>query len=692
MRKTITNPLIKVVFMAFMAILLLNGKTFAQLSGGQTYYINGQTDKTFLSGNGARDTFPSLMGGSLQTPSKDTSNIGIIQYLNFFGVDIGGNRAPINIILTTGYNPVEPAPISIGGTTGGYPNMSDSTKTITLKTDGQSFAITTNGAIGAGGSLLRFNSVRWFTIDGAGNGNNRALSFVMPSAATTGTTKVIDLAPIVGTNASGIQYITVRNCNIIGSSTATLSNTYAGIYVGGVSATPSAPSRGRNAYMTFTNNNILGVQNGIYYRGFTTSNGQQDDNIVISKNIIGGTSYPSLSPATVALALLGSPSVGSGSSSPSGIYASGIKNSIIDGNVIRNNFISSTNYRAIFLTNESSTFSLDSNIQIINNQIYNLYSNASGSGISGIRINMGSHSQQLRMLIANNSIAKIISYGSTNANNLSNETVGIMLESTTSNAGLEIYYNSVNLNLDTMLVNSQSACIGMAAGVTGGVICMNNIFSNTMGSGNDACVQVGSTSGWPFSYINYNNYYATNIRAGIHCIGNLASTHVLAISSYLKSQSLRNFRLYSPSDSFSISTPPVFSNDSICTIANGLNHLNFNRGASLIYGAANSGAGVSGIPVSVYNVLKFRPFTDMFGNSRLALGRFSSLGCHHWNGDSMNAQCPLSTGALYLINNVDNPPTLQNSSNGSFRNITKQLIISILMELAVATEATSLLK
>ena len=117
MRKTITNPLIKVVFLALLALLLFNGKTYAQLLGGRTYYINGQTDKTFLNGNGARDTFPSLMGGSIQTPSKDTSNMGIIQYLNFFGVDIGGNRAPITIILTTGYNPIEPAPITIGGTT-----------------------------------------------------------------------------------------------------------------------------------------------------------------------------------------------------------------------------------------------------------------------------------------------------------------------------------------------------------------------------------------------------------------------------------------------------------------------------------------------------------------------------------------------------------------------------------------------
>jgi len=671
MRKTITNPLIKVVFLALLALLLFNGKTYAQLLGGRTYYINGQTDKTFLNGNGARDTFPSLMGGSIQTPSKDTSNMGIIQYLNFFGVDIGGNRAPITIILTTGYNPIEPSPITIGGTTGGYPNMSDSTKFITLKTDGQSFAITTNGTIGASASLVRFNSVRWFTIDGAGNSNNRALSFVMPATAATNTSKVIDLAPIVGTNASGIQYLTIKNCNIIGSSTATLSNTYAGIYVGGISATPSAPSRGRNSYMTFTNNNILGVQNGIYYRGFSSSNGQQDDNINISKNIIGGTSYPTLSAGTTALASLGSASVGSGTSSPSGIYASGIKNVIIDGNVIRNNFIAATNYRAIFLTNESTSFSLDSNVQITNNQIYNLFSNAASSGISGIRINMGAHTQQLRMLIANNSIAKIISYNSTNSNNLSNETVGIMLESTTSNAGLEIYYNSVNLNQDSMLVNSQSTCIGMAAGVSGGVICMNNIFSNTMGSGNNSCVQVGSTSGWPFSYINYNNYYATNIRAGIHCIGNIASSHILALSGYLKSQSLRNFRLYSPSDSFSISTPPVFSNDSICIMANGLNHLNFNRGASLIYGVASTG--VSGIPITVYNTLKFRITTDIYGTSRSALGRFSSIGCHHWNGDSMNAQCALNAGALYLINNVDNPPTLQNSSNGSFRNITQAI-------------------
>ena len=660
MRKTITNPLMKVVFLAIMATLLFSGKSFAQLKGGQTYYVNGATDVV-----SPRDTFPSLMGGS--TTSTITATSGIIHYLNTLGIDtINLQRAPINIILTTGYNPIESAPISIGGASGGYPGMRDSTISITLKTDGQPFAITTNGTVGASASLVRFNGIRWFTIDGAGTGGTRALSFVMPAAATTGSTKVIDLTPSTGTGASGIQYITIKNCNIIGSSTTALSNTFAGIYVGGISATPSVPSRGRNAFITFTNNNILGTQNGIYYRGFTTTNGQQDDNITISKNIIGGYSFPSLGSAA-ALAALGSPSVGSGTSNPSGIYASGIKNAYIDGNVIRNNFIAATNYRAIYLFNESTSNSLDSNIQIINNQIYNLYSNVAGNGISGIRINMGSHTQQLRMLIANNSIAKIIAYGSTNANNLSTQTVGIMLESTTSNAGLEIYYNSINLNLDTMLVNSQSTCLGMAAGVTGGVICMNNIFSNTMGSGNNSCLQVGATAGWPFTYINYNNYYASNIRAGIHCVGNLASTNILAIGSpaFLKSQSLRNFRMYSVSDSLSISTPPAFSNDSICTFANGLNHLNYNRGInlSLFYN----------VILPVYTAMKFRPTSDMFGTSRLPLGRFSSLGCHHWNGDSMNAPCPLNAGAVYLINNVDNPPTLQNSSNGTFKNITSAI-------------------
>ena len=664
MRKTITNPIIKVVFLAVLAVLLFNGKSFAQLKGGQTYYVNGATDVV-----SPRDTFPSLMGGS--TTSTITAASGIIHYLNTLGIDtINLQRAPINIILTTGYNPIESAPISIGGASGGYPGMRDSTISITLKTDGQSFAITTNGTVGASGSLVRFNGIRWFTIDGAGNGGIRALSFVMPAAATTGSTKVIDLTPSTGTSASGIQYITIKNCNIIGSSTTALSNTFAGIYVGGISATPSVPSRGRNANITFTNNNILGTQNGIYYRGFTNASGTQDDNITISKNLIGGYNFPTLTPGTAALAALGSPSVGSGSSNPSGIYASAIKNAFIDGNVIRNNFLTATNYRAIYLFNEGASVSLDSNIQIINNQIYNLISTTPSStssyGISGIRINMGAHTQPLRMLIANNSIAKMIAYGSTNANSLTTtEIVGIMLESTTSNAGLEIYYNSVNLNLDTMLVNSQSTCLGLAPGVSGGVICMNNIFSNTMGSGNNSCLQVGSTAGWPFTYINYNNYYASNIRAGIHCIANLASTNILALSGYLKSQSLRNFRLYSPSDSLSISTPPVFSNDTICTIANGLNHLNYNRGINL--------STFYNVIVPIYAAMKFRPTGDMFGTSRLPLGRFSSLGCHHWNGDSLNPVCPLSSGAVYLINNVDNPPTLQNPSNGTFKNITQAI-------------------
>ncbi|MCX6186146.1 MAG: hypothetical protein NTU43_03995, partial [Bacteroidetes bacterium] len=663
MRKTITNPFYKVVFIAVLAVLLFNGKTFAQLKGGQTYYVNGATDLV-----SPRDTFPNLMGGN--TTSTISASSGIIHYLNTLGIDtINLQRAPITIVLTTGYNPIEPNPITIGGASGGYPGMRDSTIFITLKTDGQPFAITTNGTIGANASLLRFNGIRWFSIDGAGTGNSRVLSFVMPSTATTGTSKVIDLTPSTGTSASGLQYITIKNCNIIGSSTAALSNTFAGIYLGGITSTPSAPSRGRNAFISFVNNNILGTQNGIFYKGFNAAAGQQDDNITINNNTIGGYNYPTLTPSTAALASLGSPFVGSGSANPSGIVVSASKNVSIDGNVIRNNFITAINYRAVFLTNDGSSLSLDSNIQIVNNQIYNLFSNSAGNGISGIRINMGSHTQHLKMLVANNSISKIIAYGSSNANNPSTQTVGLLFESTTANAGLEVYYNSINLNQDYMLVNGQSVCFAIAAGTTGGIISMNNIFSNTMGSGNNCVIQVGSATAWPFLYSNYNNYYATNIRAGIHCIGNLANTsNILNVSGYLKSQSLKNFRLYSLSDSLSISTPPAFSNDTICTMASGLNHLNFNRGISLpLFYLANPGI------LPIYAAMKFRPSNDMFGNSRTALGRFSSLGCHHWNGDSMNAQGPLNAGAIYLINNVDNPPTLQNSSNGSFKNITQAI-------------------
>lgn len=653
MRKFFTKATFHSLFILTAVLMLAYGqKAMAQqpLQAGMTYYVNGQNNTVGT----PLDTFPSLMGPS-----------GIITCLNTYGVDSTNTlRQPITIILTTGYTGIEPAPIAIGNTTGGYPAMRDSTVSITLKPlSGLSFSITTNAAITTNGSLLRFNSIRWFTIDGTGPNGERNLSFVMPSTATINTTKVIDLNPS-GSTASGIQYITIKNCNIIGASSTTAINTFAGIYVGGVTATPSSPSRGRNSFISFINNQILSTQNGIYYRGFNASgSAQQDNSITIRGNIIGGYSFPSITPAVAAIGAMNLANTGGGNTSTmNGIYINTVKNSVVDGNTIRNTYAPQTSgYRGIYLNNEggSSGVSLDSNIQVTNNQIYSLVARLTGNAaptVTGIRINLGQHTTPQAILLANNSIAGLLHTNSTNGYSTMNYTIGIGIDDNTANAGYEIYYNSINLNRDTAMLSSYSACFATATTVTGGIIMMNNVLSNTMGTGFNTtlCINASTTATSPFTFSSFNNYYCTNIKGGVNSIG------IRAGSKYY--MTLKTYRLDQVSDSTSISAIPPFTNDSICYVNNGVSHRMYNRAVALDqYYRFNS---------NLYNQMKFKVTTDINGTVRNNMGRFSAMGCHLWNGDSTSFPIALFGGGNYKIDNTFNPPTLLNPASGSFRNFT----------------------
>lgn len=653
MRKDFTKATLRIILLVVAGLLTtFNSKTYAQLQPGMTYYVTGSPNQV-----APIDTFASLMGPN-----------GVITYLNQFGIDSTSTvRQAISIILTAGYTGIEPSSINIGNSTGGYPAMRDSTIGITLKPQaGLSFAITTNAVIPAFGSLVRFNCIRWFTIDGTGPNGERNLSFILPAndtlASLSGQVKVIDFNA-TGTSANGLQYITIKNCNIIGASTLNTIPTFAGIYVGTVTGNPSnGLTRGRNSNLSFINNQILSVQNGIYYRGNSSSANQHDLNLNISRNIIGSFSFPSVSPAIAALVSMKNPFIGgSGTSSVNhGIFLSSIKFGVVDGNVIRNSFAQQTSsFRAINLE-APSTLSIDSAIQVTNNQIYNITANLNSATtqVAGVRVALGTHITSQAILVANNSISGIIHKNSTATNFTSNNyTVGIVVEDNSANAGIEIYYNSVNLNKDTAMPNALSACFATGVTTTGGVILMNNVFSNTMGTGYNTALSIGSptSSSAPFLFSSFNNYYCTNIKGGIN---------VLAVRAGVKLYTtIKNYRLDQVSDTTSISCIPPFTNDTICVINAGVSHRMYNRAVALDqYYRFNQ---------NLFQQMKYKVTTDMFGNPRNNMGRFSAMGCHLWSGDSTVIPIPLFGGGLYNIDNTYNPPTSINPASGSFRNITE---------------------
>ena len=261
-----TNSLSKIALLFSLLIGLNVYQANAQFqgptgtSGGHPlpYIVNGTVDLV-----APIDTFVNLMG---------TGSTGAITYLNSFGVD-NTTVGTITILLDQGYSGSEPTNIHVGqnNATGGYLNMS-AARPIVLKPNlGLSFTITTNSySFGSTPiqSLLRFWGAQFFTVDGESVSGQRNLTFLVTNANTT--FKVIDIVP---TSGNGIQDIRIKSLNIVGSTSTVSINTSVGIYFGGVSGLAPA-ARSRNQDISYVNNYIIGVNNGIYHRGLQgTQNG-----------------------------------------------------------------------------------------------------------------------------------------------------------------------------------------------------------------------------------------------------------------------------------------------------------------------------------------------------------------------------------------------------------------------------------
>ncbi len=611
------------------------------LKNNTTYIINGAQDLV-----APVDTFANLTG-SAAGPSY-----GAITYLNLFGMDINQTASgPVVFLLSAGYNPVEPTLINIGQITGagGWPNMFwNANAPIVLKPAlGQNFTITSSSAVGGNQALVRLNGAWYFSIDGESTPGQRNLTFSI-STNTQSTARVIDIMPTAGQRVQGIG---VKNCNLVGGSNATSVFSYAGIYMGGITASQNA-AIGQNQNINIENNLIVGVQNGIYMKGLGNAANNHNRNIDIRNNIIGGYVNPVNAAATAAI----------GGANGSGIYLMGAANSIIHGNVIKNIVPISSNYRGIFLNHEGGVndLSVDSNIQVTSNEISNLSIAASG-GVAGIRVSLSVHTTPKRLLIANNSISKISATAALNAPASFGYPIGILIDNNSSNVGAEVFFNSVYLSGSSLPANALSACFVTGQPTTGGIIMMNNSFANTMGKltaniTNYSVYNMLLLGGLPFTYSSFNNYYTTTFDGGIAYIAKVGAT-----TDYV---ALKTYKLISRSDSTSYCLIPPFKNDSDLTVATGVNHRNFNTGVSLPQ--------FFNFYTSIFNAINFKVAVDRFGTPRNNMGRFTAIGSHLWNGDSINNLAALTGPRVYPINGFTSRPTILNL-NGSFATVAEAI-------------------
>lgn len=629
------NVLRYLLLLGIFGIFSNSGLRAQGLITNTTYIVNGANDLV-----APVDTFANLTGATT-APAY-----GAMSYLNQYGMNsVQSSTGPVIFLLSAGYSGIEPNMINIGSTTGsgGWPNMywNASSPIVIKPAAGQNINITTTAVIGGNQSLVRYNGAWYTTIDGSNNGTStRNLTFTMPSSAVQTTSRIVDFMPTAGQRC---QYIGIKNCNLIGNSNAAIPNTYAGVYFGGVGA-PSVSALGQNQYMDVINNYIIAVQNGVYFRGLANAQNLQSKFVNISNNIIGDYVNPSNSANTAFI----------GGANACGIYLNAVANATVSNNTIRNTVASSTGFKGIFLTSEGGApgFSLDSNIQVIGNNIYNLNATASG-GVTGIRLNMGSHTQHLRLLIANNSISKLSATAAQAVLTTFAFPVGILIEDASANVGAEVFYNSVNLTGSTLPPASFSACFATGTTTLGGIIMMNNSFANSMGrpitnvTGYTIYNVLTTSATTPFRFSSFNNYYTTTFDGGNAFMGRFANVDYVA---------LKGYKTVSRSDSTSFSTIPPFKNDSDLTVNAGVSHYLYNRAANLLL--------FYNFYQSIYDSIRFKVNIDINGTTRSGFGRFAAVGCHQWIGDSTNNNTPLSP-RLYPINGYTQRPTALNG-NGSF--------------------------
>jgi PKD repeat protein len=489
-------------------VFLLSTQANAQdpLRGGTTYVINGSGVDLVA----PKDTFANLSGA--YTGGSYTNTTGFFNALNVNGVD-PTTVGTITVLLVPGYTGVEAQMIQVGNpTTGAYNFMSALRPIIVRPSSGNSVVITTSTGLAANTSLIRFNGAGFVTFDGETTPGSRNLTLRMSTTSTQITSKVIEFN---GVGQNGTQNVTIRNCNIIGQSTTAAVNTYAGVYIGGT-ATPSNAIR-RSQNIRIENNRIEAVRHGVYARGIQNLPNNHDLGLTVINNTIGGDFGPG---SGQNITFIG------GVANAAGIVLMAQANSNIEGNTIRNSMANFGGFRAVELSTIGGQ-SLDSNIIINGNKIYNLVTTVGSQGVYGIRANLGNTLNVPRnIIISNNTIGKIFATTPSIAHASLAYAVGFAVEDFTTNGGYTFIHNTIHMTGDTMANGGISACVATGPSFNGGLDIRNNIFSNT--SGRALSANLAPTFGFgfiinganrPFSVISNNAYHMNTTRGGLSAVG-----------------------------------------------------------------------------------------------------------------------------------------------------------------------------
>ncbi len=437
--------------------------------------------------------------------------------------------------LTDATYPTETYPITVNAN-----SYASATNTLTIK-PAVGISPTISGVM-ASNFLFRING-NYVIFDGSNTVGGTTRDMTITNTATTAPSAILYASTGTTPNVGG----TVKNTILINGL-----NTTSNIVVGGSGSTPSTATTGYSNNFTFQNNSSRFTNHGIFITLVVGAN--NGNGTLITGNDFAGTSTNAIKQSGITLvgvdgATVSNNTIGNLDQSTieidKGIWLqSGTINTTVSGNTIStlgfNGVSASGNAYGIWVASANATSGISivnntlseftstgaatgvgttgiyvsgatAGVTIENNIIQNMKNtNINGFGASGIQLS--SSSATANIVVKNNMISDIAGYGKVTAGVVDNG-YGIVI---TGGAGYSLYYNSIHLNTDQILVGGVSSAINITSGVsaTGAIDLRNNIFANSQTVGTERYAIYSGAPNTIFSTIDYNDYYTTGPNLG----------------------------------------------------------------------------------------------------------------------------------------------------------------------------------
>ncbi|MCG9910074.1 MAG: T9SS type A sorting domain-containing protein [Flavobacteriales bacterium] len=414
---------------------------------------------------------------------------------------------PVVFELIDASYPSESYPITINNN-----NFASAVNTLSIRPAAGNTALISGNSTS---SIILLNGADFVTIDGSNN-NGTDRSLTLENTATAAARSVITVSSL-GTNA-GATNNTIKNIKIIGGSNTAV--TSFGIHAANNSLTNTAAGDD-NDNLLIENNEIWKVHYGIYVAANATG---RNDNLQIVDNIIGSSIIDNY--------------IGN-----RGITVAQANGSVISKNEVFNIINPANNPTGIFIGTGVI------NTEVTKNYIHDLaYTGTGGYGSKGINIQTNTANSNL--LVSNNMIANLNGDGWT-AGIPGDINVGIIVGITTSQSGIKVYNNSINLYGDQPRAATATVSTGIYVGSNQtNIDIRNNILSNgivnPLNAGAKSYAIYSNSASSAFSNINHNNYYAYNSQA---FTGFLTSDRA----------TLANWQTATGQDANSVNIAPVFT-------------------------------------------------------------------------------------------------------------------------------------